>query len=190
MTCKYGRTRVLPIPRLREFLESGLCTLTNKIEQKLILRQKWCNTGIQLFAECSTLVALGKVLLSLMTAFTKSWTHGTKIHSAKKLVPSAKHSANNDPRQRSVSGRLKLTVVIFAERRALALGKEVSLLSVRCLTLGTVCFAECPMILGKVYFYFFFLSSTKLCVVYSYTRWDIIFLSVVHTLWDNLVWTC
>jgi hypothetical protein len=105
-----------------------------------------------------------------MTAFTKSWTHGTKIHSAKKLVPSAKHSANNDPRQRSVSGRLKLTVVIFAERRALALGKEVSLLSVRCLTLGTVCFAECPMILGKVYFYFFFLSSTKLCVVYSYTR--------------------
>jgi hypothetical protein len=116
-------------------------------------------TGIRLFAECSALcrvlfvghstnkslssAALGKVLLSVTTTFTESRALGTEIHSAKKHVLSAKHLAKNGPRQRGVSNRLKLTVVIFAERRALALGKEAALLSVRHLTFSRACYAEC-----------------------------------------------
>jgi hypothetical protein len=68
--------------------------------------------------------ALGKVLLSVTTVFTESRTLGTEIHSAKKSLPSAKHSANGNARQRAVSSRLYLTTVIFVERQALALGKE------------------------------------------------------------------
>jgi hypothetical protein len=113
--------------------------------------------------------ALGKVLLSVMTTFTESRALGTETHSAKKLVPSAKHSVNNGPRQSAISSHLKLTTVIFAERWALALGKEASLSSVRRLTLDIVCFAKChSWTLGKIYFYFF-LSPTKIFVVCSYT---------------------
>jgi hypothetical protein len=61
-------------------------------------------------------------------------------------------------RQRTVSGRLKLTTVIpltFAEGRWLALGKEASLPSVNQLTLGKDIFTECLFwALDKVYFYF------------------------------------
>jgi hypothetical protein len=100
-------------------------------------------TRIRLFAKCSALcrvlfvehstkkylpsAALGKVLLSIMTVFTESRALGTEIHSAKKPLPSDKHSANNCPRQRVVSGRLKLMAIIFAERRALALDKAFHL---------------------------------------------------------------
>jgi hypothetical protein len=59
-------------------------------------------TGIRLFAECFlsglSSAALGKVLLSVTTAFTESRTLGTEIHSAKKSLPSAKHSANGGAR--------------------------------------------------------------------------------------------
>jgi hypothetical protein len=55
-------------------------------------------------------------------------------------LPSAEHSANVDARQRAVSNRPKLTVVIFAGRQASALGKETSLLSVRRETLDKVHF--------------------------------------------------
>jgi hypothetical protein len=137
----------------------------------------WCNVTISiiclhyrnpvlcrvLFVGHSTkkslsIAALGKdALLSVMTAFTESRTLGTKRHSAKKTLPSVKHSTNNDPQQRAVSSRLKLTAVIFAERRALALSKEASLPSVRHLTLGKACCAEChSWTLGKVFFYFLF----------------------------------
>jgi hypothetical protein len=103
------------------------------------------------FGSCRVLVALPsafcralyKVLLSIMTSFTESSTLDTEIHSAKKPVPSAKHSANNGPRQRAVNGRLKLTTVNFAERRTLTLDKEASLPSVRRLTLGRACYVEC-----------------------------------------------
>jgi hypothetical protein len=37
--------------------------------------------------------ALGKVLLSVTNEFTESRTLGTKLHSAKISLPSAKHSA-------------------------------------------------------------------------------------------------
>jgi hypothetical protein len=98
--------------------------------------------GIRLFIECSAFcrvffvghvlpsAALGKVLLSVMTAFTDSRALDTEIHSAKKPVPSVKHSAKNGPRQKAVSSCLELTAVIFAERRALALDKDVALPSV------------------------------------------------------------
>jgi hypothetical protein len=46
--------------------------------------------------------ALGKVLLSVMTTFTESRTLGIERHSAKKPLPSAKHSANGGSRQRVV----------------------------------------------------------------------------------------
>jgi hypothetical protein len=49
---------------------------------------------------------LGKVLLSVMIAFTESRTLGTEIHSAKKSLPSVNHSANGGARQRVVSSRL------------------------------------------------------------------------------------
>jgi hypothetical protein len=74
-------------------------------------------TGIRLFIECSALcrvlfighatkkylpsVALGKVLLSVTTTFTGSRTLDTERHSAKLSLPSAKHSVNDDARQRS-----------------------------------------------------------------------------------------
>jgi hypothetical protein len=73
--------------------------------------------------------ALGKVLLSVMAVFAESRTLGTEIHSAKISLPSAKHSVKGGARQRAISRRVKLTVVIFAESRILALGKEPSLLS-------------------------------------------------------------
>jgi hypothetical protein len=55
------------------------------------------------------LPAFGKVLLSVMTAFTESRTLDTEIRSAKKSLPSAKHSANGSARQRGVSNCLNLT---------------------------------------------------------------------------------
>jgi hypothetical protein len=54
--------------------------------------------------------------------------------------------------------------VIFAERRALTLGKEVSLPSIPRLTLGKACCAEChswtPV---KAYFYFFSFFNQIFC---------------------------
>jgi hypothetical protein len=50
--------------------------------------------------------ALGKVLLSVLTAFTESRTLGKERHSAKTILPSAKHSANDGARQRTVSSHL------------------------------------------------------------------------------------
>jgi hypothetical protein len=50
--------------------------------------------------------ALGKVLLSVMTVFTENRTLGTERHSAKKSLPSAKHSVNGGTQQRVVSRRL------------------------------------------------------------------------------------
>jgi hypothetical protein len=47
--------------------------------------------------------ALGKVLFSVTIAFTESRTLGTERHSAKTVLPSAKHSTNDDSRQRVVS---------------------------------------------------------------------------------------
>jgi hypothetical protein len=112
---------------------------------------------------------LGKVLLSVTIMFTESKTLGTGKHSVKTSLPSAKHSANGNARQRAVNCRLKLTVVIFAESRVLALDKEASLSSAPRLTLGRASFAEClPWTLGKVYFYFIILP-TKLFVVCCYT---------------------
>jgi hypothetical protein len=112
--------------------------------------------------------ALGKVLLSVMTAFAESRTLGTGIHSTK-----------GGSRQRVVRRRLKLTVVTFAKSRVLALGKEYSLPSAPCLTIGRASFAECrSWTLGKVYFYFFILP-TKLFVVYSY------YVDLHVPFWDN-----
>jgi hypothetical protein len=85
--------------------------------------------------------ALGKVLLSATTVFTESRTLGIEIQSAKKYLPSAKHSANGGTPQRVVSGHLLLMAVIFAE-----------------------CFTSHPFL---VYFYFF-IFLTKLFVVCSY----------------------
>jgi hypothetical protein len=97
-------------------------------------------TGIRVFAECSALcrvffvghsakkslprAALGKVLLSVTTAFAESRTLTTGIHSAKISLPSAKHSAKGGARQMVVSRRVKLTAVIFSESQVLALDKE------------------------------------------------------------------
>jgi hypothetical protein len=79
-------------------------------------------------------------------------------------LPSAKHSAKVDSRQRPVSSRLYLTVVIFAEGRALALGKEATLPSVPRLTLVKECFVGCHFwTLGKVYFNFFSFSNQTFC---------------------------
>jgi hypothetical protein len=83
------------------------------------------------FAECSAfcrlfslpIAALDKVLLSVMTAFDESRTLGTGIHSAKISFPSIKHSAKGGARQTVASRRVKLTAVIFAESRVLALSK-------------------------------------------------------------------
>jgi IS4 transposase len=113
--------------------------------------------------------ALGKVLLSVTTAFTESRTLDTEIHSTKKFLPRAKHSANGSARQRAVSRRLKLTAVIFAESRVLALSKEASLSSAPSSDTQQSKLAECyPWTLDKVYFIFFILP-TKLFVVCSYT---------------------
>jgi hypothetical protein len=133
--------------------------MTNKVRTKLKFHiEKFIGTKNS-FAECSVLcrvlsighsaktslpsVALDKVLLSVTTSFTESRTLGTEIHSAKKSLSSAKHSANGGARQRAVSSRPKLAAVIFAERQASALDKETSLPSVSRLTLGIVFFAEC-----------------------------------------------
>ena len=113
--------------------------------------------------------ALGKVPLSVTTAFAESKTFSTERHSAKTTMPSAKHLAKVDARQRAVSSRLYMMSVIFAEHQALALGKEATLPSVLRLTLDKVCFAEChSWTLGKIYFNFF-LSPIKLFVVCCYT---------------------
>jgi hypothetical protein len=50
--------------------------------------------------------ALDKVMLPVMTTFTESRTISTQRHSAKTSLPSAKHSAKTDARQRAVSSRL------------------------------------------------------------------------------------
>jgi hypothetical protein len=55
------------------------------------------NTGIRLFDECFFRV-LGKVIFSVTTTFVKSKTLDTGRHSAKKALPSAKHSTNRDAR--------------------------------------------------------------------------------------------
>jgi hypothetical protein len=70
--------------------------------------------------------ALGKVLLSVTTMFTKSRTLSTGKHSARNLcqVPNIRRTATLG--KRAVSRRLKLMVVIFAESQVLALGKEAS----------------------------------------------------------------
>jgi hypothetical protein len=91
---------------------------------------------------------LGKVLLSVTTAFTESRALGTEIH-----------SANNGPRQRAVSGRLKLTTVIFVERRASTLVKEAALPSVWRLTLDTTCCTECQKWHSTKYIFIFFFSQ-------------------------------
>jgi hypothetical protein len=100
-------------------------------------------TGIRLFAKCSVLcqvlfvehsakpsllsVPLGKVLLSITTTFTESWTLDTGKHSAKSALPSANYSAKSDSWQRVVSSHLQPTAVIFVEYRASTLGKATSL---------------------------------------------------------------
>jgi hypothetical protein len=100
--------------------------------------------------------ALGKVLLLVMIAFTESRTLGKGRHSAKITLPSAKHSAKPGAQQRAVSSRLYLTVVIFAECRALTLRKEYTLPSVLRLTLGRACCAEShSWTLDKVYIFSF-----------------------------------
>jgi hypothetical protein len=55
-------------------------------------------------------------------------------------------------------------VVIYAERRALALGKEATLLSIPCLTLSKECFTECHFwMLGKYFFIFFSFPNQTFC---------------------------
>jgi hypothetical protein len=96
--------------------------------------------------------ALGKVLLSVMTAFTKSRALSIEIHSAKAALGKGPSAAVYSWRPLG-----------FAERWPLALGKEASLPSVNRLTLDKECFAEChPRTLGKVYFIFFF-SQPNFC---------------------------
>jgi hypothetical protein len=109
-------------------------------------------------------VALGNVLLSVTTAFTESWTHGTGKHSAKSALPSATHSAKSDSWQRTVSSRLQLTVVIFAKCGVSALGKAAFLPSGLRPTLGKLSFAECHQwTLDKLYFYFFSFPTQTFC---------------------------
>jgi hypothetical protein len=146
----------------------------------LAMRSPGLTTRIRLFAECSALcrvlsighsakkslssAALGKVPLSVTTAFTESRTLDTGRYSAKTTLPSVKHSAKGNTRQRAISSRLYLTTIIFAERRALALGKEATLPSVPRLTLGKECFAEChSWTLDKVFFYFFYFTNQTFC---------------------------
>jgi hypothetical protein len=123
----------------------------------------------------SVFLTLGEVLLSVMITFIESRALVIEIHSTNKPVPSVrhltldKHSANNEL-AKGVNSRLKLTTVIFAERRALMLGKEASLPSIRHLIPGRACCAKCHFwTLGKVHFYFFFLFPTKLFMVCSHT---------------------
>jgi hypothetical protein len=120
--------------------------------------------------------ALGKALLSVTTAFAESRTLDTGTHSAKIPLPSAKHSPKRVSRQRTVSRCLKLTVVIFAESRVLALGKESSFSSAPLLTLdkdpdnGTRWWILCrvsPRTLGKATVS---VTAAFLCRVPSGTR--------------------
>jgi hypothetical protein len=60
---------------------------------------------------------LGKVLLTVTTAFTESNTLDTKIHSTKKSLPSGKHSANDSARQRAVSSRYLCRAPSFGTRQ-------------------------------------------------------------------------
>jgi hypothetical protein len=64
---------------------------------------------------------LSKVLFSVTKAFAESRTLGTKVRSTKIFLPSARHSAKSGSRPRTISRRLKLTTVTFAESRVLAL---------------------------------------------------------------------
>jgi hypothetical protein len=108
--------------------------------------------------------ALGKVPLSVTTAFAESKTFSTERHSAKTTMPSAKHLAKVDARQRAVSSRLYMMSVIFAEHQALALGKEATLPSVPRMTPDKECFAEYHYwTLGKVYFYIFSFPNQTFC---------------------------
>jgi hypothetical protein len=110
---------------------------------------------------------LGKVLLSVMTAFAESRTLGTGIQSAK-----------GDSRQRAISRRLKLTAVSFAESRILALGKESSLPSAPSMTLGKASFVECPSwTLGKVYIFYF--ANQTFCGMFLH------YVDLHVPFWDN-----
>jgi hypothetical protein len=60
--------------------------------------------------------ALGKVLLSVTTAFTESRTLG------KEIFVECQTLENGSARQRVVNRRLKLTTIIFAKSRVFALG--------------------------------------------------------------------
>jgi hypothetical protein len=85
--------------------------------------------------------AFGKVLLSVTIVFTKSRTLGTKIHSAKCSLPSAKHSTKTTLGKGPSAAVYSWRPLTFAERRDLALGRAY--------------FVECYVwTLGKIYFYF------------------------------------
>jgi hypothetical protein len=109
-------------------------------------------------------VVLGKVLHLVKTTFAESRTLATEIHSAKKSLRSAKHSANAALGKGPSAAVYSLRSLPFAEGRALALGKDASLPSVNQLTLGRGSFAECYFWTpDTVYFYFFFFANQSFC---------------------------
>jgi hypothetical protein len=139
---------------------------------------------IWLFVECSRLcrvlfvghsakksfssAALGKVLLSVTTMFTKSRTLDIDRHSTKTSLSSVKRSANGDAQQRVVSSRLQPTSVIFAERQTLALRKEDTLPSVAAQHSANYALPSANIGQSAKYI-FIFLFPTKHFVVCSYT---------------------
>jgi hypothetical protein len=140
------------------------------------------------FAECSSFcrvlfvghsakktllsAALDKVLLSVTMAFTESRTLDTETHSTKSSLPSAKHLAKATLGKGPSTAVYSWQSLTFAERRALALSKDASLPSVKRMTLGRACCAECHVwTLGKVYFlFFFFLQPNFLWYVLTLRR--------------------
>jgi hypothetical protein len=137
------------------------CGWGEHVRSGVIATRPKATTGIRLFAECSAVGALpsafcralGKeVFVECRTRQSPALNNdhvyreqGSRYRNTlgKETCAECQHSAKNVPRQRAVSRRLKLTAIIFVERRALVLSKEAALLSVRRLTLGRACYAEC-----------------------------------------------
>jgi hypothetical protein len=115
--------------------------------------------------------ALGKVLFSVTNSFAERRTLGKELHLTKISLPSAKHSAKAVLGKGPSAAVYNRRSLAFAERQALALGKEASLPSVNRLTLGKECFAECySWTLGKVFFSFFFSQPNFLWYVLTLCR--------------------
>jgi hypothetical protein len=149
---------------------------TTSCEIRIIMH--YCNSALyRLFfvghsAKTSLLiVALGKVTLSVTTTFTESRTLGIDRYSAKRSLPSV------NARQKTTLDKWSSAAVIadgcyFC--RAPGTGTRQSSFFAECRpsdTRQTMLCRVSILTLGKIFFYFF-LFSTKLFVVYSYTMFS------------------